>query len=498
MTLSKKGARWLIAVVVVIAIMALGLVLAGPSVTHFVAHEIRKQYGDRVQMTNLHVRLFPAIRISAEEISVPSKNGSGALISIDRLNGETNWAAALAGHVRVVRLEGLKISIPPRRGSAGLHQENKPAKAWLSADRVIADGAVLEIFPKQAGKEPLQFDLYRLTVRGAGADRAMSFETVMKNAKPPGEIHSAGKFGPWQFEDPAATPVSGSYTFRDADLAVFKGISGTLSSDGNYHGVLDHIEVDGSTDTPNFALRISGNPVDLRCRFHAIVDGANGNTYLDPVEGHFGGSTVIARGDIVRQDHQPGRLVTLDSTVTGGRLEDLLRLAIHSPEVMTGAVSFHSKIVIPPGDMDVIQKLQLDGAFMVGQAHFSKLNVQQKINELSHRGRGEPQEAKAGDIASNFRGHFKLDHGVMTFSGLSFDVPGVRIALNGTYGLLDQKMDLRGTATLQAKLSQTTTGWKSVLLKIINPFFEKKNAGAVLPIHIGGTSKSPRFGLSGP
>ena len=45
-----------------------------------------------------------------------------------------------------------------------------------------------------------------------------------------------------------------------------------------------------------------------------------------------------------------------------------------------------------------------------------------------------------------------------------------------------------GTASLQAKLSQTTTGIKSFFLKALDPFFEKKNAGAVIPIHIGGTS----------
>jgi hypothetical protein len=499
MHLSRTGTRWLIAALVVIILVAVGLLIAGPSASSFVTHEIQNRYGDKVQMSGLQVHLFPAIQISAEQIMVPQKDGNGRLITIDRASGETNWLAALTGHVRTLRLEGLKINIPPRRDANGLHGEKKPDKAWFTVDRVIADGAVLEIFPKQPGKEPLEFDLYRLTVRGAGADQAMSFETIMKNAKPPGEIHSTGKFGPWQFDDPAETPVSGSYTFRNADLGVFKGISGTLSSDGNYRGVLDRIEVDGTTDTPNFALRVSGNPVHLSSKFHAIVDGTDGNTYLQPVEGHFGRSTVIARGEIVRQDHEKGRLVTLDSTVTNGRLEDMLHLAVNSPDSVTGAISFHSKIVIPPGeDIDVAEKLQLDGEFSVGEAHFSKLNVQEKVNELSNRGSGDPQEGDTGDVASNFQGHFKLNHGVMTLTGLSFDVPGVRIALNGTYGLLDQKMDFKGTATLQAKLSQTTTGWKSALLKIVDPLFKKKNAGAVIPIHIGGTSKSPRFGLSGP
>ena len=74
-------------------------------------------------------------------------------------------------------------------------------------------------------------------------------------------------------------------------------------------------------------------------------------------------------------------------------------------------------------------------------------------------------------------------------------MPGVRISLNGTYGLLDERLDFQGTARLDAKLSETTTGIKSFLLKAIDPLFAKKNAGAVLPIKISGTRSRSSFGL---
>jgi hypothetical protein len=321
----------------------------------------------------------------------------------------------------------------------------------------------------------------------------MRFETVMKNAKPPGDIHSSGKFGPWD-EEPGLTPVSGDYTFDHADLSVFKGIAGILSSRGNYQGQLDRIEVQGDTDTPDFRLRISGQPVHLTTNFHAIVDGTDGNTYLHPVNGHFGSSSVVANGQIAGEKGT-GKTVTLDAVVDNGRMEDMLRLAVPGQAAVNGAISFHSKIVIPPGDIDVAEKLRLDGAFTVDQAHFSKLNVQEKVNELSHRGSGEPKESNDDTVASGFRGGFNLAKGVMTLRDLAFQVPGVTVALDGTYALEDRNMDLRGTASLQAKLSQTTTGVKSFFLKALDPFFAKKNAGAVIPIHIGGTSDHPTFGL---
>ena len=175
----------------------------------------------------------------------------------------------------------------------------------------------------------------------------------------------------------------------------------------------------------------------------------------------------------------------------------MLRLAVKGAPAMTGAVSFRTKLIVPPGDdIDIAQKLQLDGKFAIGSAHFSELNVQQKVDELSNRGRGQTDDAEDDTVASNFKGSFVLREGVMTFSNLSFDVPGVRIALNGTYGLLDERLSFHGTASLQAKLSETTTGFKSFLLKAVDPLFKKKTAGAVIPIKIGGTKSNPSFGLS--
>ena len=152
-------------------------------------------------------------------------------------------------------------------------------------------------------------------------------------------------------------------------------------------------------------------------------------------------------------------------------------------------------IVIPPGDVDVARKMKLDGGFKVASAHFSKLDIQDKVNKLSHGGKGEPEAPPTDTVASDFAGQFKLDNGVMTFRTLSFRVTGGSIALSGRYGLVDEAMEFHGTAKLEAKLSQTTTGFKSFLLKAVDPFFQKKGAGAIVPIKITGTRDKPSFGL---
>ena len=325
----------------------------------------------------------------------------------------------------------------------------------------------------------------------------MSYRATLKNAKPPGLIEATGGFGPWQSDEPSETPVSGSYTFRDADLSDFKGISGKLYSEGKFQGELGHIEADGFTDTPDFSLNISGHFVHLKNQFHAIIDGGDGDTLLQPVDGQFLNSTVQARGGVTGTAGVKGKTVALDATVSKSRLEDMLYLVMKSNQpFMKGVVNVRTKIVIPPGHRDIVDKLILKGVFDVSNAKFLKVRIQDKVDALSRRGQGDTDDNDPdGDVASNLKGSFQLKDGVMEFSEISFGVPGALIKLHGTYGLRSEEMDFRGTAQMQAKLSEMTTGFKSFLLKAVDPFFKKGKAGAVIPIKITGTRQQPVFGL---
>jgi hypothetical protein len=98
-------------------------------------------------------------------------------------------------------------------------------------------------------------------------------------------------------------------------------------------------------------------------------------------------------------------------------------------------------------------------------------------------------------VASDFAGKFVLEDGVMTLSHLSFKVPGASVYLDGTYALHTQAIDFQGSLRLQAKLSQLTTGWKSSVLKLLNPLFEKEGAGTYVPIRITGTASDPHFAV---
>ena len=243
-----------------------------------------------------------------------------------------------------------------------------------------------------------------LKVHDLGLNSKMPFETVLTNAVPPGEITASGTFGPWQRRDPGRTPLDGRFIFENADLGVFDGIGGTLSAKGTFGGKLEVISVDGETTTPDFSIDISGQPVPLTTNYHAVVDATNGNTTLDPVNAKFLQTSLVARGGVYEVPGVKGRVIKLDIAMDSGRLEDIMRLAVKTPTPpMTGRLHLTTKFEIPPGKVDVVKKLKLDGRFAIQNGRFTNVDVQTKINELSRRASGKaPEESRRPEDRLNF------------------------------------------------------------------------------------------------
>jgi hypothetical protein len=491
-----------------------------PRLKQRVVEAMAQRFDADVQLDSLDVSIFPVASVTGEGLTIKHKGWTDVahpLLRIKQFHASTDYTTLLdwRNRVNTVTLEGMEIDIPPKGLSVNRSQveanqpiaEDKPGqdktRLKFVIETIVADGTVLEIEPKTQGKEPLRFQIGKLTMHSVGPGEAMAFTAQLMNAKPPGLINSRGHFGPWQKDDPRSTPVSGEYTFSDADLSVFNGIRGILSSTGKYGGVLQHIAVDGTTDTPDFSLTTGGAKVHLTTRFHAAVDGMNGDTILDPVDAKFLNSEFICRGGAVQEDGKHnGKTVTLDAETKGARMEDILALVVGGKPVVKGQTDFQSKIVIPPGKQQVVDKLNLDGRFRLSSAVFSNEKAQEQLAMLSDRARGisksEENEGHGdnGVVASNMTARFRLHGGVATVTPVQFDVPGARVQLAGDYNLKAGGLDLKGTFAMQAKLSQTQSGFKEVLLKPLDRFFEKGGSGFEVPISITGTKDKPTIGVS--
>ena len=535
-----RGRRWVkwvvVALLVAIAAAAvavtIGLRRAEPFLRARIVEELTDRFHARVELDSFHVslvnglwaegkglRIWPPARVDG--VGVPAGQGE-PLIRLDefRFHAPLSYAPGKPIRVSVVELKGLRIDLPPK--SHFEHAAGEAAKAAEAAAKPRGAMARLVNFEVETmecidtelvmetskpGKLPLDFQIAHLKLTGIASAKAMQFDAELINPRPRGAIHSKGSFGPWQTADPGETPVVGDYRFEHADLDDFKGVAGILSSTGHFEGTLRELTVDGQTQTPDFRLTHFGNAMELTTRFHARVDGTNGDTWLEPVDAMLGRSHFTATGQIVRvrgevvggAQQYVGHDIALMVNVDKARIEDFMHLASNSSKVLlTGNVTVKTKLHIPPGKAPVHERLTLDGKFALNNALFTSEKIQGRIAELSLRGQGRPGDVKSADpasIRSQMQSSFKLTGGVITLPALEYTVPGAKIELNGTYKLEGGAVDFAGTAKMDAPVSKVVGGWKGLLLTPADRYFKKEDAGTAVPIRIAGTRDAPRFGI---
>jgi hypothetical protein len=120
--------------------------------------------------------------------------------------------------------------------------------------------------------------------------------------------------------------------------------------------------------------------------------------------------------------------------------------------------------------------------------------VQNKIAGLSHRAQGDPNDHDP-NVLADFKGAFHLHNGQLALPDLGFTLPGANVNLHGSYALRSGALNFEGVAKLDATVSQMTTGFKSKLLRPLDPLFRRDGAGTYLPIGISGTRGEPSFRL---
>lgn len=482
---------------------------AEPTLRVMVIQTLSTRFKSQVELDAFHVSPFQGLEVWGNGLRIfgeadPNNHEPGfqPIISVAEFRFHMGIRDFFRSpkHVDTVYVKGLQLNLPPREQRAEMKSMGpEHGKIQIVVNHLVCDNTQLIINTLRPGKLPLEFDIANLTMTSIGPNAPMHFDANLTNPKPVGNIVSSGSFGPWLPEDPRETPVSGTYSFDHADLSSIKGIGGILSSTGKYEGVLEKIAVEGSTETPDFRIAISGRKVPLHTDFHAIVDGTSGDTYLQPVKAKIIDSWLTANGSVVRTKNPPGHEVVLDVVMERGKIEDLLRLGIRTdPPIMTGKVRLKTKFDLPSGEPDVANRLRLSGNFEVSEAHFSNEKIQAKVDALSMRSQGKPKLATDNvpdDVHSDMKGTFNLRSGVISFSQLEYRVPGTEVDLTGTYSLDGNQFDFFGKARLDAKLSQMVTGWKSILLKPADRFFSKNGAGTELPVKITGTKSEPHFGL---
>jgi len=526
MTARKR--HWILAVGLLAVLLAVGLAIAAsvlarrvePYARQAAIRYLSQRFASDVELRSLRIRLPEtsllhlvltrgrgiSARIEGEGLSLRLKDrpGSVPLFAIRKFRCDVDLQSLLQPPVTVTQVwvTGMEIQVPPRSertpdaAGAAPGSQQSASNPSVTIRKVSIQHAALVLNPRDSRKFPLRFEIQDLQLESAGAGAPMKYDASLTNAKPPGKVHATGTFGPWLAGEPGDTPITGDYEFTKADLGVFAGIAGTLRSSGGFEGRLSALTVRGQASVPDFRLRNRGSPVPLLARFTVLVDGTNGNTTLQPVAATLGSTKFTTSGGIIRHEANQPRAISLDVSMPDGNLRDVLRLAMKGDPFMEGRLALTTNIDIPPLSEKVREKLEMDGHFQVSDARFLHSTIQNQIDGLSNRARGQPRNPASDQVVSNMSGVFHLEDAAMDFRKLSFGIPGADIDLAGNFNLDSDALAFAGTLKLQATVSQLVTGWKRLILRPADRLFEKDGAGTFLHIRVDGTSRAPKFSVN--
>jgi hypothetical protein len=510
------SARWKLLLVIAAGVVTVAAILLGmfwPFSRSKVLKNVQEMWPGPVQVEMFHSTWFPHPGFVAENVTFTLRSDRAReplLATVRKVTVQTTYINLFTrpGHLSSAVLEGLRVKIPVYTSQntlpQGATQEQKPAQdsdargQTTSFASVYTQDAVLEV-DRSRNQPPLLFAIHRLRLGSVRGDQPLTYEGTLHNPVPPGEIQASGRFGPWKSKELRDIPVSGSYKFSNAKLDVFAGIAGSLSSTGRFDGLLAAISAYGDLSIPEFELKSTRHPVNLKAKFQAKINGTNGDVVLDQVDASYLHTEVHANGGITGKEGQHGKTMDVNLAVRGGHIEDVLHLFVRSSvSPMAGSTDFDAHVQLPPGEAPFLKKVIMGGSFKIPQAVFTNRDTQIKVDSLSKRALGDKNMKDTPRICEDISGHLLLKNGIANFSSLSALIPGASVTLAGPYELPSHRIHLHGELNTRAVLSQQTTGIKSVLLKVVDPIFKRKHHGASVPVGITGTYEQPHFGIDIP
>jgi len=455
----------------------------------------------QVKIGRYHRVYFPNPGFMATQITLQRKTGPNLppLGSIDSVLVEGTWRDLLAMRKRVsqVDITGMHIVVPAL-GSRENHEDFPPgSSASFGGPSAVVEvlqvhDSLLDILRKDGSR--YSFPIQLLTVRNLEKGQALGYSVDMQNAKPTGHIFSTGSFGPLNAQNMGATPLSGDFTFASVNLHDLGDIGGTLISKGHFQGELADIEADATSYTPDFAVG-GGRATPFTAAIRCAINGVNGDVTIRGVDAKTGASTIHVEGGIAGSP----KVIDVHLAVAGGRVQDVLRPFLRNDVPVEGMVWLrsHAHVDAAGNDMSFLERLKVDGRFDAPAERLTNRATEQKLSEFSQQVAGVhdskadaqsevPASNVAEDALSSLNGQAKIRNGVVSTRRITFLIPGAGVDLSGTFNLRDGTVQMAGNLRMQANISHAATGFKSVLLKPLIPFFKKKQAGAVVPIAVTG------------
>ncbi|HEX6494843.1 MAG TPA: hypothetical protein VF018_05135 [Acidobacteriaceae bacterium] len=455
-------------------------------------------FRSKVLVKRFHRTYFPHPGYVAEGVSFHRYGNMQIppLATLDRMTVIGSWTNLIfhPHELYEIRLGGLHVQIPPpgtkarrlafEQGVVASSSEN------IQIETIVADGTTLD-FLADEGKPPLRLQFPVLQIHNVQETQPLSFSARVLIPKPQGTVLANGSVGPFRTNDYDATPLSGTYSLKDADLSTVHGVSGHAAGSGRYSGTFSRIDILGQASIPDFRAA-SAHKVRLDATYRVGVNGTNGDVEIQQTQVKTGASVITASGSVVGKPNKVNfTIATKDS-----RVEELLRMVEQDEPSVRGKVSFHAAVNLSNGPERFLQRLDLQGAISLAQVSFAKPDTQHTVNAFAARVEKNPPADSKNDppqVTAVASSPTTFHNGMAYFPDIHVAFPGTDAYLRGTFNLLDTRIHFTGKADLERDLSHSATGWKSVLLKPLSPFFRHNDAGAIVSIAVTGTAKQPKI-----
>lgn len=473
-----------------------------PRLHDWVTSSLSESLESEVELGSVTLTWVP-LRLHAENLSVRHHGRTDVppLLVVKSFSVDLTPTDLWSSIVEHVTVDGLEVNFPPRDPATGRRPLPTPSGGGGDSDglvvkRLTATNTRMAIIPREEGKNPRVWDIFELEMKNLRPNEPATFTASLVNPIPYGKIETTGTLGPWRSDEPGESPLTGDYTFA-ADLGTIEGLAGDLSAVGTMDGTIERITTTGQTRTARFRLtEVDGDALPLTTSYKALVDGTRGDVELHQVNVHLGSSEFLARGRVEGTKGVKGKRVVVNLTSQNAHLGELLRFvsrAAQPPAI--GRLVIDTAFDLPQGKEPVLTRVQLEGSVRAERVTFTSDAVQDKIDELSRRGQGKPGDMSIDEVASQLSTGFALRNGVLTYQALTFHVQGADVRLNGTHSLRSKLLNLAGEVRLKATVSKTVGGFKSWLLKPLDPLLRRNGAGTRLVIRVEGTQDQPMVGL---
>lgn len=457
---------------------------------------ISKDTGADVSIEGLRTTYLPP-GFYANGIRLTQRGTGAAILSIRQIRVRAAYTGLIRKKISEIDIRGFQLAAGHRRSLGS----GAGSGSSFDVSKLVAEDGLVEILSSDPGRQAFRLSIHSLVLTDLGGAHS-GFRVTARAERPPSEFWAEGRLGRFSSKSLKATPVSGRYTVSNADLRVFGGISGVLSSSGKIDGTLGRVEWNGTAVVPDFQVGGTGHKVRLQSAYTIFLDTSDATTDLRNIRASFGRSTFLAEGRLSQDPSARGKTLRVSAKMDQGRIDDLLWLVSgESRPAMTGNLRFNASLELPPAPPEFLRRLVLRGDVEITRALFTNPNTQLPLNYLSESAQGmnkRQERASARQIAGVIRGRVDDSDGVARVTNVRYSVPGVNASLDGKFNIIDKAINFRGVLATQGKLGDGATGLKSVFLTIARPFLGIHHQGktTTLLFAIRGSSSHPVLSLS--